>query len=41
VYRRYAIADAKALQEGVKKLARLHAGPGGGLNVVPIHEAKG
>lgn len=27
VYRRYAIADSRALAEGVEKLARLHAAP--------------
>lgn len=41
VYRRYAIADAAVLREGVEKLARLHAAakpeP---ATVVPIAEAR-
>ena len=41
VYRRYAIADTAAQQEGVAKLARLHAEAGGDRKVVPIHEAQG
>lgn len=36
VYRRYAIADAAALSEGVEKLARLHAGPAVPATVVPL-----
>jgi len=41
VYRRYAITDSKALEEGVGKLAKLHAdAPSEGRSVVPIQEAK-
>jgi hypothetical protein len=41
VYRRYAIADAAALREGVEKLAALHAATGKeARKVVPIREAK-
>ena len=41
VYRRYAIADAAALTEGVEKLARLHAtAPAEPRKVVPIPAAK-
>ena len=36
VYRRYAIADAAALAEGVEKLARLHAGRPAPATVLPI-----
>jgi len=39
VYRRYAIADRKALEEGVEKLARLHGGGQEGRTVVPMKEA--
>ena len=38
VYRRYAIADAASLSEGVEKLARLEDEP---RKVVPIQEARG
>jgi hypothetical protein len=38
VYRRYAIADAAALAEGVEKLARLHA-TRSARRVVPIGSA--
>jgi integrase len=38
VYRRYAIADSRALAEGVAKLAQLHAAP---ATVVPIQAARG
>ena len=42
VYRRYAIADRVALEEGVEKLARLHATPTGARKVEPIRrEASG
>lgn len=41
VYRRYAVADAAALAEGVAKLAKLHAAaPEEGRKVVPIQEAQ-
>ncbi len=41
VYRRYAIADEAALQEGVEKLARLHKNGGNeGRSVVPMKEAR-
>lgn len=36
VYRRYAIADAAALAEGVEKLARLHAGKSAQPAVMPM-----
>ena len=36
VYRRYAIADKRALEEGVEKLARLHAAPTQPRKVVPM-----
>jgi hypothetical protein len=36
VYRRYAIADAAALAEGVEKLARLHSAPAEPAKVVPM-----
>jgi hypothetical protein len=36
VYRRYAIADARALTEGVEKLAALHAQPAEPRKVLPI-----
>ncbi len=38
VYRRYAIADAKALEEGVEKLARLHDGMKEARKVVPMSQ---
>jgi integrase len=41
VYRRYAIADSRALAEGVGKLAALHAGPAEPGKVVPITAAQG
>ena len=42
VYRRYAIADQTALEEGVEKLAKLHAGSDlEERTVVPIKEAIG
>jgi integrase len=42
VYRRYAIADAAALAEGVEKLARLHAeGESESADVVPIQGNRG
>lgn len=41
VYRRYAIADAAALAEGVEKLARLHQGEASRRKVVPLQEATG
>ncbi len=41
VYRRYAIADQTALEEGVQKLAKLHAGDREGRTVTPIEEAIG
>jgi integrase len=41
VYRRYAIADSRALAEGVEKLARLHAAPAEPPKVVPIASAQG
>ena len=42
VYRRYAIADRVALEEGVEKLARLHATPKGARTIEPIRkEASG
>jgi integrase len=42
VYRRYAIADAVALEEGVGKLAKLHgAASADGADVVPIRTAEG
>lgn len=42
VYRRYAIADSKALEEGVEKLAKLHATtPKEGRKVVPLKERAG
>jgi len=42
VYRRYAIADAKALAEGVEKLAKLHADPPRDeATTVPIRRAQG
>jgi integrase len=44
VYRRYAIADARAMEEGVEKLARLHAAnQDGGLDtrrIVALDEAR-
>lgn len=41
VYRRYAIADQRSLEEGGEKLAKLHAGTETkGRTVVPITEAK-
>lgn len=41
VYRRYAIADKVALEEGVEKLVKLHQlGDGQGRTVVPMEEAK-
>jgi len=40
VYRRYPITDSKALEEGVGKLARMHAeGASERRSVVPIQEA--
>jgi integrase len=39
VYRRYAIADRKAMEEGVEKLARMHNGGREGRKVVPLREA--
>ncbi len=36
VYRRYAIADHKAITEGVEKLARLHTEARAGATVLPI-----
>jgi len=40
VYRRYAITDSKALEEGVGKLARMHAeGASERRSVVPVQEA--
>ena len=36
VYRRYAIADRRALAEGVEKLAHLHAMPQGERSVQPL-----
>ena len=42
VYRRYAIADQRALEEGVEKLARLHATTATeSRKVVPMQEAAG
>lgn len=38
VYRRYAIADAKALEEGVEKLARMHETDDQERTVVPMRE---
>jgi len=43
VYRRYAIADARAMEEGVEKLARLHAGSqdrAEGARVLPLEAAR-
>ena len=40
VYRRYAIADKTALEEGVGKLTALHGGERGGRTVVSIEEAR-
>jgi hypothetical protein len=40
VYRRYAIADSAALEEGVGKLASLHSGHATTSGVVPLDEAK-
>lgn len=40
VYRRYAIADKAALEEGVGKLAALHGSDRASRKVVPINEAK-
>ncbi|MEN8374470.1 MAG: tyrosine-type recombinase/integrase [Gemmatimonadota bacterium] len=36
VYTRYAIVDAGAMEEGVAKLAAMHAGQGDGAKVVPM-----
>ena len=36
VYRRYAIADSRALAEGVAKLAQLHGEPAEPSKVVPL-----
>jgi integrase len=36
VYRRYAIADSVALEEGVAKLAALHSAPAGPRKVIPL-----
>lgn len=42
VYRRYAIADEDALEEGVKKLARLHeSGDSQGASAIPINAEGG
>jgi integrase len=41
VYRRYAIADARALAEGVEKLARLHQDRMNERSVRPLQEATG
>jgi hypothetical protein len=41
VYRRYAIADSRALAEGVETLARLHGGAAEPAKVVPIQAARG
>ena len=41
VYQRYAIADAKAMSEGVEKLARLHDGKHEPATVVPIQKSAG
>lgn len=40
VYRRYAIADKAALEEGVGKLANLHATDGESRTVLPLDEAR-
>jgi integrase len=40
VYRRYAIADAASLAEGVEKLARLHEGKSEARKVVPITQVR-
>ena len=40
IYRRYAIADQTALEEGVQKLAKPQAGDTDGRTVVPIQEAQ-
>ena len=39
VYRRYAIADSRALAEGVEKLAKLHSGSGEPRKVIPMDRA--
>lgn len=39
VYRRYAIADSRALAEGVEKLAKLHSGPQEPRKVIPMDRA--
>lgn len=41
IYRRYAIADAASLEEGVEKLAKLHAEPSKGRKVIPMEVANG
>jgi hypothetical protein len=38
VYRRYAIADSRALAEGVEKLAALHAAPAAPPTVTSLNE---
>ena len=40
VYRRYAIADRRALEEGVEKLAKLHPPAATRRRVIPIQEAE-
>ncbi|HSM05479.1 MAG TPA: tyrosine-type recombinase/integrase [Longimicrobiales bacterium] len=41
VYRRYTIADSKALEEGVEKLARFaENAPGGGRKTLPMRKAR-
>lgn len=40
VYRRYAIADSRALAEGVEKLARLHSAPETAAEAVPLRAAR-
>lgn len=40
VYRRYAIADEAALQEGVEKLARLHGDSDEGRSTIPLRAAE-
>jgi integrase len=40
VYRRYAIADSVALEEGVAKLAALHSQPAAPRKVIPMDSAK-
>jgi integrase len=41
VFRRYAIADSVALEEGVAKLAALHSQPAGPRKVIPMERAAG